>query len=177
MQKLTDYQHIFSEFLEGYIYDRKPSNLYDPVNYILKLGGKRLRPLLTLMATEAFEGDVHETACRLEHAFNDDLEVCISLLLGNPTLDPSGRNIPPANSRIAHKLEEGTNLSTLAKLGESVSGEVILIMTTSNAREVLRESGLGLGDVIERKNSAYMCNGNPVEISEELAKRIVLRCN
>ena len=60
MQKLTDYQHIFSEFLEGYIYDRKPSNLYDPVNYILKLGGKRLRPLLTLMVTEAFEGDVHE---------------------------------------------------------------------------------------------------------------------
>jgi len=130
--------------------------------------------LLTLLP---FEGDVHETACRLEHAFNDDLEVCISLLLGNPTLDPSGRNIPPANSRIAHKLEEGTSLSTLANLGESVSGEVILIMTTSNAREVLRESGLGLGDIIERKDSAYLCNGNTVEISEELAKRIVLRCN
>ena len=45
--KLTDYQHIF-EFLEGYIYERKPANLYDPVNYILKLGGKRLRPLLPL---------------------------------------------------------------------------------------------------------------------------------
>ena len=130
--------------------------------------------LLTLLP---FEGDVHETACRLEHAFNDDLEVCISLLLGNPTLDPSGRNIPPANSRIAHKLDGETNLSTIAKLEESVSGEVILIMTTSNARDVLQESGLSLGDVIERTGSAYLCNGNPVEISEELAQRIVLRCN
>ncbi len=130
--------------------------------------------LLTLLP---FEGDVHETACRLEHAFNDDLEVCISLLLGNPTLDPSGRNIPPANSRIAHKLDGETNLSTLAKLEESVSGEVILIMTTSNARDVLQESGLSLGDVIERTGPAYLCNGNPVEISEELAQRIVLRCN
>ena len=29
-------------------------NLYEPVNYILKLGGKRLRPVLTLMTTEVF---------------------------------------------------------------------------------------------------------------------------
>ena len=51
---------------------------------------KRRHRLAEVLLTQLpFEGDVHETACRLEHAFNDDLEVCISLLLGNPTIDPS----------------------------------------------------------------------------------------
>ena len=94
MQKLTDYQHIFSEFLEGYIYERKPANLYDPVNYILKLGGKRLRPLLTLMATEAFEGDVHKAlnaALSIEvfHNFSlvhDDIMDAAPLRRGMPTV-------------------------------------------------------------------------------------------
>ena len=82
---------------------------------------KRRHRLAEVLLTKLpFEGDVHETACRLEHAFNDDLELCISLLLGNPTLDPSGRNIPPANSRIADKIGLNLSLSSLANL-ESVS--------------------------------------------------------
>ena len=73
---------------------------------------KRRHRLAEVLLTKLpFEGDIHETACRLEHAFNDDLELCISLLLGNPTLDPSGRDIPPANSRIADKISAESNLS------------------------------------------------------------------
>ena len=82
--------------------------------------------LLTLLP---FEGDIHETACRLEHAFDDDLEVCISLLLGNPTLDPSGRDIPPANSRIAGKIDSGTSFSNLSDMSVNSTAEIILIMT------------------------------------------------
>jgi geranylgeranyl diphosphate synthase type II len=54
MQKIESYQKIFIDYLENYAVDREPSNLYEPVNYILKLGGKRLRPVLTLMTTEVF---------------------------------------------------------------------------------------------------------------------------
>ncbi|WP_262249276.1 polyprenyl synthetase family protein [Parapedobacter soli] len=32
----------------------KPANLYDPVRYMLQIGGKRIRPLLTLMAADLF---------------------------------------------------------------------------------------------------------------------------
>ena len=39
-----------------------------------------------------FDGNAHATACRLEHAIDDDLEVALSLLLGRPDLDPSGRD-------------------------------------------------------------------------------------
>jgi geranylgeranyl diphosphate synthase type II len=33
---------------------KEPQNLYDPIYYILDLGGKRLRPVLTLMSCELF---------------------------------------------------------------------------------------------------------------------------
>ncbi len=57
MQKVEDYQIEFIAYLKGFSKDREPANLYDPVNYILKLGGKRLRPVLTLMASEVYNCD------------------------------------------------------------------------------------------------------------------------
>ena len=56
MQTIETYQKSFINYLEEYTVEREPKNLYDPVNYILKLGGKRLRPVLTLMACEIFGG-------------------------------------------------------------------------------------------------------------------------
>jgi geranylgeranyl diphosphate synthase type II len=38
-------------------WQRQPKNLYEPIRYILDLGGKRLRPALTLMAAKAFGAD------------------------------------------------------------------------------------------------------------------------
>ena len=109
---------------------------------------KRRHRLAEVLLTQLpFEGDVHETACRLEHAFNDDLEVCISLLLGNPETDPSGKTIPPANSRIAHRLEPKPSVSTLSGLPVSKKAEVALIMTTSATREVLKSVGINIGDI------------------------------
>jgi len=35
-----------------------PANLYDPINYILKLGGKRLRPILCLLSYRLFDTDL-----------------------------------------------------------------------------------------------------------------------
>ena len=37
-----------------------PSNLYDPLNYIIGLGGKRIRPVLTLMGCELFDGQLEK---------------------------------------------------------------------------------------------------------------------
>lgn len=35
---------------------KEPKNLYEPIDYILNLGGKRLRPVLTLLACDIFNG-------------------------------------------------------------------------------------------------------------------------
>ena len=138
---------------------------------------KRRHRLAEVLLTKLpFEGDVHETACRLEHAFNDDLELCISLLLGNPKLDPSGRNIPPANSRIAHKLDVESLLSSLVSLGDSKEGEVVLILTTSGERDVLEQCGVKIGNTVVSKDGDYWCDGKILQIADDLAEKIILRC-
>jgi geranylgeranyl diphosphate synthase type II len=57
MLTIETYQKAFIAHLEQYIVQRDPENLYAPIHYILELGGKRLRPVLTLMATDIFDGD------------------------------------------------------------------------------------------------------------------------
>lgn len=54
MHSLAFYQREFLVALKAQQLPTKPANLYEPADYILNLGGKRLRPVLTLIATELF---------------------------------------------------------------------------------------------------------------------------
>ncbi|MFD0992466.1 polyprenyl synthetase family protein [Tenacibaculum geojense] len=54
---LTKYYTAFTTYLQAQDFKREPKNLYEPVDYILQLGGKRIRPLLTLMAADVFTGN------------------------------------------------------------------------------------------------------------------------
>ncbi|WP_103069830.1 polyprenyl synthetase family protein [Aquimarina sediminis] len=60
MQAISDYQGYFLEYLSQKTIDKEPKNLYEPINYILNLGGKRLRPILVLMTSEIFDGSYKE---------------------------------------------------------------------------------------------------------------------
>ena len=51
---LEEYKKIFLSHLNKKVQLREPQNLYMPIKYILDLGGKRLRPILTLMACDLF---------------------------------------------------------------------------------------------------------------------------
>ncbi|MDG5490796.1 polyprenyl synthetase family protein [Psychroserpens sp. SPM9] len=55
MQHISSYQEAFVKHLETFVSPKEPSTLYEPIHYILQLGGKRLRPILTLMTAEIFE--------------------------------------------------------------------------------------------------------------------------
>jgi geranylgeranyl diphosphate synthase type II len=57
LQTTDTYRNDFNTFLAKKIGKKKPEQLYEPMTYILGLGGKRLRPVLTLMATDAMGGD------------------------------------------------------------------------------------------------------------------------
>lgn len=46
MQKLSQIRSIFENHIQAFRQQREPQNLYDPVSYIMGLGGKRIRPLL-----------------------------------------------------------------------------------------------------------------------------------
>ena len=57
MLSIEKYQEEFVAYLNKYSTLKEPKNLYKPIQYILSLGGKRLRPVLTLMTAEIFNGD------------------------------------------------------------------------------------------------------------------------
>ena len=44
-------------FISGLPYDRQPASLYAPIEYVLSLGGKRIRPVLMLLAYNLFKED------------------------------------------------------------------------------------------------------------------------
>jgi len=53
---ISNYQKDFIEYLASTKWVKEPVNLYEPIEYIIKLGGKRMRPVLTLMAADIFSG-------------------------------------------------------------------------------------------------------------------------
>ena len=54
---ILQYQQAFLAYLDSKNWVREPKNLYEPIDYILQLGGKRMRPILTLMAADIFSSD------------------------------------------------------------------------------------------------------------------------
>lgn len=72
---------IINQEIAGLQFDASPKTLFDPISYILSLGGKRIRPVLTIMSCEMFGGnakDAMATALAIEvfHNFtllHDDL--------------------------------------------------------------------------------------------------------
>jgi geranylgeranyl diphosphate synthase, type II len=75
-------------------YGESPVELYDPIEYIMSLGGKRMRPLLTLMAAEIFTENWQKVlkpaiAVEVFHNFtlmHDDIMDDAPLRRGKPTV-------------------------------------------------------------------------------------------
>jgi len=94
MYSIAHYQETFLQYLSAQNIKKQPNNLYDPIDYILSLGGKRMRPVLTLMATEVFDGNATEAlaaamAVEMFHNFSlvhDDIMDDAPLRRGNQTV-------------------------------------------------------------------------------------------
>lgn len=55
MHTVDQYQEFVTEYLQSQLELKEPKNLYEPIHYILNLGGKRIRPVLTIMSAEIFD--------------------------------------------------------------------------------------------------------------------------
>lgn len=94
MQPIVHYQQIVSDYFTNTTIEKEPVNLYRPVHYILSLGGKRMRPVLTLMAADIFGADCREAlpaaiAVEMFHNFSlvhDDIMDDAPLRRGNQTV-------------------------------------------------------------------------------------------
>lgn len=60
MHTTSELQEIIEKAIKGLSYSNHPKNLYDPISYIMNLGGKRLRPALVLLAADLFKGSLDE---------------------------------------------------------------------------------------------------------------------
>lgn len=94
MHSISQYQDSFIGYLENQTIDKEPKNLYEPIQYILNLGGKRMRPILTLMSAEVFNTDFQKAlpaamAVEVFHNFSlvhDDIMDDAPLRRGNVTV-------------------------------------------------------------------------------------------
>lgn len=94
MKTVEQYREAFLDHLNSKLFVKEPRNLYEPMRYILQLGGKRLRPILTLIATDLFDADYHKAlnaamAIEIFHNFSlvhDDIMDKASLRRGETTV-------------------------------------------------------------------------------------------
>ena len=57
MYTSTEILNLVNQFIDQLPYDRRPASLYDPIKYVLSLGGKRIRPVLMLLAYNLYKED------------------------------------------------------------------------------------------------------------------------
>ena len=60
---------IINDQLTTVAVDRQPNGLYEPIRYVLSLGGKRIRPMLMMLAYNMFRDDPQSIlypACGIE---------------------------------------------------------------------------------------------------------------
>jgi geranylgeranyl diphosphate synthase type II len=94
MSLLEKHTRRFAEYLAAHPFQGKPETLYEPMNYIMELGGKRIRPALVLLATESAGGNAEAVlplALGIEtfHNFSllhDDIMDAAPLRRGKPTV-------------------------------------------------------------------------------------------
>ena len=94
MIKADEILKLVNKYLDNLSYDRKPSSLYEPIRYVLSMGGKRIRPVLMLLSYNMFRENPEEIlmpACALETYHNytllhDDLMDNADLRRGHDTV-------------------------------------------------------------------------------------------
>lgn len=94
MEFLNHYQEIVAAAVEKYKFGEAPAELYEPMNYIISNAGKRLRPIMVLMASDLFDGDLEKAikpalAIEFFHNFtliHDDIMDGAPLRRNKPTI-------------------------------------------------------------------------------------------
>jgi geranylgeranyl diphosphate synthase, type II len=94
MKTFNEINQVISTELDRINWEKSPRGLYDPIAYVLSMGGKRIRPALTLMACNLFTDDLVPaipSALGLEifHNFtllHDDIMDKADVRRGNPTV-------------------------------------------------------------------------------------------
>ncbi len=94
MEYLKPYLQAFDNYLAKYKFNQSPQSLYEPLDYLIELGGKRVRPCLAIMAYDIYKDDLDPSlpiamAVELFHNFSlmhDDIMDEASIRRGKETV-------------------------------------------------------------------------------------------
>ena len=121
MYKSEELLKKVNEALDSLAYDRKPFTLYEPIKYVLSLGGKRVRPVLMLLAYNLYRDDperIMRSAIGLEtyHNFtllHDDLMDNADMRRGHATVHKkwdANQAILSGDTMLLIEIDEGQQL-------------------------------------------------------------------
>lgn len=155
------YTSIVNNRLLELVKERQPQNLYSPIEYILLESGKRIRPLLCMLACEATGGDPYEavdaaTAIEIMHNFT---------LVHDDIMD----NSPVRRGKATIHIK--WNLPTAILSGDAMVGLALEILTNysnlTNFGRIIEQFALAYIEVCEGQALDMMYNSKPDVSSEE----------
>lgn len=137
---------------------------------------RRHRLAEVLLNRIPFDGNMHETACRLEHAIDDDLEVALTVLLGDPQYDPSGRIIPKSGAHLERRIQTVQHShARLSDLATNESGTTKGLLLSESLKSIFGDS-IGLGTVIKSNgNGVYSIDNKDIVLDDAIANDIIVK--
>ena len=141
-----------------------------------KMMKRRHRLAEVLLEHLPFDGNHHETACRLEHAIDDDLDVALSVYLGNPELDPSGRDIPDIRDDLSQRLSsKSSGIRKMSNMQNGESGKVAFMSLSQYEIDIISQIGIEVGTEIKFDGEYKIQSSNKIiKIDESVSSFIVL---
>ncbi len=137
---------------------------------------RRHRLARVLLEHLPFEGDHDDTACRLEHAINDELDVALSIYFGNPIIDPIGRYIPEIRTELSELLKlKSSEVINLSNMQKGDSGKVSFISLSSDEINVISNLGIEVGTEIIHDGEYKIKSSNKIlKFDESISSNILL---
>ena len=137
---------------------------------------RRHRLAEVLLQHLPFDGNQHATACRLEHAIDDDLEVALTIYLNNPKIDPSGTTIPTMSQDIESRVNTSSEgFKNLNQLSQGESSTIKIIAAGISDLHFLNNLNIAVGSEIKSiADGSYQVADMTVQISKEIADRIII---
>jgi DtxR family Mn-dependent transcriptional regulator len=137
---------------------------------------RRHRLAEVLLQHLPFDGNQHATACRLEHAIDDDLEVALTIYFNDPQIDPSGSPIPSMSEDIKSRVNTSSEgFKNLNQLSQGESSTIKMIVAGKSDIHFLNNLNIAVGTEIKStEQGSYQVADMTVQLSKEIADRIII---
>jgi len=134
---------------------------------------RRHRLAQVLLDMLPYNGNFYDTACRLEHAIDDEMEIALSRLISDETRDPNGRVIPDPTADIARRLSEQPPHVSLHGLADGSSGTLSIVLLPAEEAAAMNQQGFVVGARIKRDGDTFSLEGGAVaQLSDAVMKCI-----